>query len=212
MTSDNAIPVATTGDVTRIYFDGGSAFGVPHARPSTTASTQRTWDDEQLLDAAYVGSRGRALHPDLLAALCARYIDMVQGAAAMELRLSATVAELVGERTELNRVAALHAEASVQLALVTRQRDQAQYERTLALHQRAGTTPAGIAAALDRAARAVTGMGTAELTAELDRQVRQRPDDRFDRSEPDAADTLVMAVEDLGDEELRAFGMEVDCG
>lgn len=235
--SDNVIPVAAVGDTTRLYFDGGSAFGRPHARPSTTVSTQRTWDDEQLLDAAHLGADGRDLHSDLIVALCTRYVDLAvaenireadlqaatvraqdaerqlaiaQGVAAgLELRLAAIAAELAGERAERNRLAALHAEASERLALVTRQRDQAQYERTLALHDRAGTTPAGIAAALDRAARAVTGMGAAELTVELDRQAT---DERFDRSDVDPADTLVMAVEDMSQEEIRAFGKEVGCG
>lgn len=142
------------------YFAGGRAFGHAQAKPATTESDGRTWDDDQLDGAASALAAGDDVHPDLLAALGRRYLDLVQDEAtrAEEVRtlgrqLTALRNELIGERSESVRLAQLHAEASQLLALVTRQRDQAQYERTLALHQRAGTTPVGIQIALDRAAR-----------------------------------------------------------
>lgn len=200
--SDNAIPITTTGDVTRLYFDGGSVFGAPHARPSIT------WDDEQLLDAAHVGAAGRDLHPDLVAALCARYVDMAQAefahqtaerqlaaaqgvASGLELRLADLQRELMGcrialdeernahqgtmfarefaedlyeaELAERNRVAALHAEVSARAAQLTHSLAQVSLENLHLRHQLAGTTPVSVEIALDRAARAVTGMGAAEL-------------------------------------------------
>lgn len=270
MTSDNAIPITTTGDITRLYFDGGSAFGVPHARPLIAVAPDQTWDDEQLLDAAHLGADGRDLHPDLIAALCTKYVDLAtaenireadiqaatvraqeaekrldternladvrrdqlavaQGiAAGLQERVDTLQSELMGcqialdeernahqgtmfarefaedmhvaELAERNRVAALHAEASARAAALTHQLAQVSAENVYLRHRLAGTTPVGIAAALDRAARAVTGMGSAELAVALD-----RVDERFDRSEPDAADTVVMAVEDLS-------AAEVGCG
>ncbi len=220
MTSNNAIPVATDSldparSATHLYFRDGTAFGHPHARSSTVG---RTWDDDQLLEAAHAGADGRDLHPDVLAALCRRYIDMVQDEAARaptpsvaELQLELTGCRLAldeernahmgtmfarehaddlyqAELAERVRIAQLHAELSNQLALVARQRDQALLERTLALHRCAGTTPAAITIALDRAARAVTGKSAQELGAELDRQVHEPPDD---------PDTVIEPLEDL---------------
>jgi hypothetical protein len=277
MTSDNAIPIqtdipGTARDVTRLYFDGGSAFGRPHARPSTAVASGRTWDDDQLLDAAHVGADGRDLHSDVLAALCRRYVDLAQGdnvralelqaatvrvqdaerrtqgaaavrrlaeqqlaaaqgiAAALQRELLACQLALdeernahqgtmfarefaedlhVAELAERNRVAGLHAEASARAAQLVHQLAQVSAENVQLRHQIAGTTPVGIEIALDRAARAVTGLGATELAVELERQVRQHPDERFDRSEPDAADTVVMAVEDLSAEEIWMLGAEV---
>lgn len=266
MTSDNAIPIQTDvpgapRDVTRLYFDGGSAFGVQHAKP------RLTWDDEQLLDAAHVGAAGRDLHPDLVAALCVRYVDLATAENIREAELqTATVRALDAERrlaaarklidervsaatgariaevqaaltacqaaldaerqahqgtmfarafsddlyveelAERNRVARLHAEASARAAALVTQLALISAENVKLRHQIAGTTP--VAVALDRAARAVVGTGAEDLTAALNDQLRRYPtlDGRFDRSEPDAADTVVMAVEDLG------LGLEVGCG
>lgn len=106
MSSDNAIPVTASRDVTRLYFDGGSAFGIPHAAPSTSVAPGRTWDHAQLLSAAKAGAAGGQVHPDILAALCARYVDLT--------------AELVDEREESVRLARLHAQLSRQMSDVLR--------------------------------------------------------------------------------------------
>lgn len=218
--SDNAIPIITTGDVTRLYFDGGSVFGYPHAAPSTAVAPDRTWDDEQLLDAAHVGAAGRDLHPDLVAALCARYVDMAQAelalqtaerqlaaaqgvAAGLELRLADLQLELmscqialdeernahqgtmfarefaedlyVAELAERNHVAQLHAEASARAAQLTHSLAQVGLENLHLRHELAGTTPVSVAVALDRAARAVTGMGAAELAVGLAEETLRFP-------------------------------------
>ncbi len=175
---------------TRLYFDAGAVFGHRHARPSTAETQERAWDDEQLLEAARTG--GGNLHPDLLTALCRRYVDLVQGgdearvlrqqlaaaqavAAAQVKRADALTAELVGERAERQRMADLHASACERLAWAQHHHAQVSYENAHLRHQIDGTTPVGVAIALDRA---------------MDRTIRIRRSDidgRFDASESGGA-------------------------
>lgn len=147
---------------TRAYFDGRSVFGGEQARPVTTESAERAWDDDQLDAAAHAGIQGAELHPDLLAALCRRYVDIVQRDAthAEETRTLrqqlATVqgvaevlrAELAGERSERHRLAGLHREASELLAWSQHVLAQVSCDNVYLRHGKAGTTPAAVRAAL----------------------------------------------------------------
>lgn len=121
--SDNAIPQLSDGpdaprDVTRLYRERVIA------RPATAVTAGRTWDDDQLLEAAHAGAAGRDLHPDLLAALCRRFVDLVQDEAARAEQLAAAR----GALDQLSRVSA---------------------ENVHLRHQIAGTTPACVQVALE---------------------------------------------------------------
>lgn len=207
MTSDNAIPrqlqddvPGAPRDVTRLYFDTGTAFGAQHATPRTdespSAARYLDWSDAQIDQAAEVGARnGDHLTIDAIEHVCGRYVAFEQreiaGAAkrlqlelqlaaaqgvasAWQRRAEALSAELVDERSERIRIAELHADQS---ALIRRMIDG---------------DPPSLGAAFDRAAKAVTGMGAAELSAVIEEQTRRHPDDRFDDS-----DTEVVDVEEL---------------
>lgn len=150
-------------EVTRIYFSDGAEFGHRHARPATSPTADRTWDDEQLLDAAHVGAQGRDLHPDLLAALCQRYMDFVQGEATraealLKMQIRAELAErkaalidreLCAERSERNRLAGLNAGLSNELATVGKQLGQVRFENIHLRHQVNGTTPVSVQMAVE---------------------------------------------------------------
>lgn len=183
------------------YFAGGRAFGREHARPSTSECTDRTWDDDQLLDAAHVGAEDRDIHSGLLSALCRRYIDLVQDdtTVAGEMRLlrqriatvqgvaAALSAELAVERLERNRLAELHAEASRRLAEVVKLHARLSFENLQLRHQIAGTTPVSVEFALDRAARTIIDSGA---------EVRRYPiDARFDDG---GEDTEVVDLRSAG--------------
>lgn len=190
---------STPHNVTRLYFHDGSAFGSRHARPTTVVITGRTWNHEQLIDAARIGASGGTLHPDVLAALCARYIELAaaQGATA-ELRRELDSCQValdlerqahqgtmfareqaedlhVAELAERNRIARLHAEASAHAARLTHQLAQISAENVHLRHQLAGTTPAGIQIALERAA-------ARDKIAELERRLLRAGFERVARA------------------------------
>lgn len=171
MTSDNAIPrpsddvLSAPRDSTRLYFRDATAFGRPHARPSTAITASRAWDDGQLLDAAHAGATGCALQPDILTALCARYVDL---------------------QTAERQLAAALDEASALVAAAQHQLAQVSIDNLHLRHELSGTTPVSVAIALDRAARAGAGRGSTEPGAELAEQTLRFPaqvDDLFDDTE-----------------------------
>ena len=168
MTSDTAIPttVDPTRSATRLYFRDATAFGSPQARPAVAPTPDRRWDDDQLLAAAHAGAAGEDLHPDILAALCRRYVDLVQAevrADTAECRVAELLLVLGQERAarqradklhtaelaETLRLAKLHAEASAQLAWTIRQHAVVSYENKMLRHQIDGTTPVDVQIALD---------------------------------------------------------------
>lgn len=131
-------------ELTRTYFDNRTAFGHCHAQPATHESYGRTWDDDQLLDAAHVGARGRDLHPDLLIALCRRYIDMATAPDPTEqlrCQFAKLHAELVGERLERDRL-------DERLAHLIGAYTRLSLENLHLRHQIAGTTPVSVEIAL----------------------------------------------------------------
>lgn len=108
---------------TNLYFKDGSSFGSPHAKPTTRETADRTFSSEDIDRAAFAGSAGLDVHPDLLAAMCTRYLDLAQNESALSssLRVAQGVAaarerELVAERLECERLAELHRGMSRTLA------------------------------------------------------------------------------------------------
>jgi hypothetical protein len=211
MTSDNAIPITTTGDVTRLYFDGGSVFGAPHARPSIT------WDDEQLLDAAHVGAAGRDLHPDLVAALCARYVDMAQAELEIptavarvrtaERQLAAAQGVAAGLQRELEgcRIALDEERNAHQGTMFARELAEDLYVAEMAERNRVAALHAEVSAHAAWLQRQVAQLGAEALNLrhQLAGTTPVSVAIALARSvEPDADDTTVMHLEDLHQAEV----------
>jgi len=186
---------------TAVYFENGSAFGAPHARPAPPAADH--FDDEPAPAPVSAAGSGPVAGSQL-ADQFARTLDI-----AVALGVVATLrAELLAARRALLAERAEHAAAEFSRdmeaelrAVAEAGRDQLRAELAQVRADLAATTIDAVRIALDRAARAITGRSATELDLDLDLDVATTchpgsPDELFDDSDADL-DTVVVDPEQL---------------